>query len=57
MSLTKYGCAPFSSPITWFVNRESLFWKFWTLILKLKGKRRLRLACCKSNWNFVSIDW
>jgi hypothetical protein len=26
MSLTKYGCAPFSSPITWFVNREeSLF--------------------------------
>jgi hypothetical protein len=25
MSLTKYGCAPFTSPITWFVNREGEF--------------------------------
>ncbi|MFQ3350650.1 MAG: hypothetical protein ACI9Q9_000709 [Flavobacterium sp.] len=25
MSLTKYGCTSFSSPITWFINREGEF--------------------------------
>jgi hypothetical protein len=25
MVLTKYGCPPFSSPITWFVNKNGEF--------------------------------
>jgi hypothetical protein len=37
MSLTKYGCAPFSSPITWFVNREEFVLK--VLNADIKAKR------------------
>jgi hypothetical protein len=54
MSLTKYGCAPFSSPITWFVNRERVCLKVLNADIKA-GKRNVRMTN-QTETSFQLID-